>query len=132
MTKHTPQSIRTPLGRVRHLGSAHKGTSHFWHQRLTSVANVPLTIAAIVIVLGLLGRNHAAVVQILGSTLVAITMLLFIITSVYHMWLGMQVIIEDYVHDELPKIMLLMGNTFFCVTVALACVYAVLQISFRV
>src|SRR5436189_460716 len=86
-----PRSVRTPLGRVRHLGSAHHGTRHFWHQRLTSVANVPLTIAVIVIVMGLLGRNHAAVVQILGSTLVAITMLLFIVSSVYHMWLGMQV-----------------------------------------
>jgi len=56
----------------------------FWHQRLTAVANVPLTIALIVIVIGLMGRNHAAVVQILGSTLVALTMLLFIVTSAYH------------------------------------------------
>ena len=93
MTQHDPRSIRTPLGRVRRLGSAHHGTRQFWHQRLTSVANVPLTIAVIVIIMGLLGRNHAAVVQILGSTLVAITMLLFIVTSVYHMWLGMQVIV---------------------------------------
>jgi succinate dehydrogenase / fumarate reductase membrane anchor subunit len=130
MTDHTPHSIRTPLARVRHLGPAHKGTSHFWHQRLTSVANVPLTIAAIVIVLGLLGRNHAAVVQILGSTLVAITMLLFIITSVYHMWLGMQVIIEDYVHDEIAKFGMLMANTFFSFVVGLAAVFAILKLSF--
>jgi succinate dehydrogenase / fumarate reductase, membrane anchor subunit len=130
MTDHTPHSIRTPLGRVRHLGSAHKGTGHFWHQRLTSVANVPLTIAAIVIVLGLLGRNHAAVVQILGSTLVAIIMLLFIISSVYHMWLGMQVIIEDYVHDEIAKFSALMANTFFSFVVGLAAVFAILKLSF--
>ena len=110
MTEHTPHSMRTPLGRVRHLGSAHHGTRHFWHQRLTSVANVPLTIAVIVIIMGLLGRNHAAVVQILGSTLVAITMLLFIVTSVYHMWLGMQVIIEDYVHDEIWKLVIADGQ----------------------
>src|SRR5947208_1720150 len=96
-------SIRTPLGRVRYLGSAHHGTRVFWHQRLTAVANVPLTIAAIVIIFSLLGRNHAAVVQILGSTLVAIAMLLFIVSSVYHMWIGMQVIVEDYVHDETLK-----------------------------
>ena len=81
MTEHAPHSMRTPLGRVRDLGSAHHGTRHFWHQRLTSVANVPLTIAVIVIVMGLLGRNHAAVVQILGSPLVAIMMLLFIVTQ---------------------------------------------------
>ena len=117
MSEPAPSSIRTPLGRVRHLGSAHHGTGHFWHQRLTAVAGVPLTIAAIVIIMSILGRNHAAVVQILGSSLVAITLLLFVITSVYHMWLGMQVIVEDYVHHELAKISLLMANTFFCVVV---------------
>ena len=130
MTDRTPHSLRTPLGRVRHLGSAHNGTRHFWHQRLTSVANVPLTIAVIVIIIGLLGRNHAAVVQILGSTLVAITMLLFIITSVYHMWLGMQVIVEDYVHDEVWKLVILMSNTFFSFAVGLTGVYAILKLAF--
>jgi len=130
MTDHTPRSLRTPLGRVRHLGSARSGTRHFWHQRLTSVANVPLTIAVVAIILALLGRNHAAVVQILGSTFVALTMLLFIVTSVYHMWLGMQVIIEDYVLDELPKLVALMANTFFSFAVGLAAVFAILKLSF--
>ena len=130
MTQHDPRSIRTPLGRVRHLGSAHHGTRQFWHQRLTSVANVPLTIAVIVIIMSLLGRNHAAVVQILGSTLVAIVMLLFIVSSVYHMWLGMQVIIEDYVHDELTKLVTLMLNTFFSFAIGLAAVFAILRLSF--
>jgi succinate dehydrogenase / fumarate reductase membrane anchor subunit len=130
MSEQAPHSIRTPLGRVRYLGSAHKGTGHFWHQRLTSVANVPLTIAVIVIIMGLLGRNHAAVVQILGSTVVAIIMLLFIISSVYHMWLGMQVIIEDYAHDENWKLVILMLNTFFSFAVGLAAVYAILKLSF--
>ena len=118
------------LGRVRYLGSAHHGTRVFWHQRLTSVANVPLTIAVIVIIIGLMGRNHAAVVQILGSTLVAITMLLFIVSSVYNMWLGMQVIIEDYVHDEIRKLVILMANTFFSFAVGLAAVFAILKLSF--
>ena len=130
MTEQHRYAIRTPLGRVRHLGSARNGTRHFWHQRLTSVANVPLTIAVIVIIIGLLGRNHAAVVQILGSTLVAITMLLFIVTSAYHMWLGMQVIIEDYVHDENWKLVILMLNTFFSFTVGLAAAFAILKLSF--
>ena len=130
MTDHTPRSLRTPLGRVRHLGSARSGTRHFWHQRLTSVANVPLTIAVVAIILALLGRNHAAVVQILGSTFVALTMLLFIVTSVYHMWLGMQVIIEDYVLDELPKLVALMANTFFSFAVGLAAAFAILKLSF--
>jgi succinate dehydrogenase / fumarate reductase membrane anchor subunit len=130
MTDQRRSSFRTPLGRVRSLGSAHHGTRHFWHQRLTSAANVPLTIAVIVIIMGLLGRNHAAVVQILGSTLVAITMLLFIVSNVYHMWLGMQVIIEDYVHDEKRKLLTLMANTFFSFAVGLAAVFAILKLSF--
>jgi succinate dehydrogenase / fumarate reductase membrane anchor subunit len=130
MSDHGPQSLRTPLSRVRYLGSARSGTRHFWHQRLTSVANVPLTIAAVLLIIALIGRNHAAVVQILGSTLVAVTMLLFVISSVYHMWLGMQVIIEDYVHDELPKFLALMANTFFSFAVGLAAVFAILKLSF--
>jgi succinate dehydrogenase / fumarate reductase membrane anchor subunit len=125
-------AFRTPLSRVRYLGSAHSGTMHFWRQRLTSVALVPLSIAFVFIAIALLGSNHAGALQILRSPLIGITMLLFIGTTVYHMWLGMQVIVEDYVHDEFPKILLLMGNTFFCITVALACVYAILQISFGV
>jgi len=130
VTDRVHSSIRTPLGRVRYLGSAKHGTGHFWRQRLTSAANVPLTIAFILIVMSLLGRNHAAVVQILGSSFVSITMLLFIISSVYHMWLGMQVIIEDYVHDENWKIVSLMANTFFSFAVGLAAAFAILKLSF--
>ena len=130
MSDHTRDSLRTPLGRVRHLGSAKSGTRHFWHQRLTAVALVPLTIAFVLIVIGLHGRNHAAVVQILGSTFVAIALLLVILTSVYHMWLGMQVIIEDYVHDELAKLAALMGNTFFSFAVGLSAVFAILKLAF--
>ena len=95
--------LRTPLARVRGLGSAKSGTEHFWRQRLTAVANVPLTIAFVVIVVSLLGRIHAAAQQILGSPLVAILMLLFIGSVTYHMRIGMQVIIEDYVHDEVAE-----------------------------
>jgi succinate dehydrogenase / fumarate reductase membrane anchor subunit len=120
------------MGRVRGLGSARSGTTHFWQQRLTSVAGIPLTIAFFVIVASLLGRNHAAVVQILGSPLVASLLLLFIFNSIYHMWLGMQVIIEDYVHDYVPKLTCLMSNTFFCTASALASVYAILKLSFGV
>ncbi len=77
----------------------------------------------------LTGMNRAPWKLLVNPPVIAIIMLLFIGTTVYHMWLGMQVIVEDYVHDELPKILLLMGNTFFCITIALACVYAILQIS---
>ena len=85
-----------------------------------------------VIAVSLLGRNHAAVVQILGSPVVAILMLLFIINTAYHMWIGMQEILLDYFHDEYIKLGLLMANTFFVVAVALACVFAILKLSFGV
>jgi succinate dehydrogenase / fumarate reductase membrane anchor subunit len=124
--------MSTPARRVRGLGAAHSGTGHFWHQRVTSVAGIPLTIALVVIVISLLGRNHAAVVQILGSPLVAILTLLFIINTAYHMWIGMQEIILDYVHEEKWKLVSLMANTFFVVVIAFASVYAVLKLSFGV
>ena len=125
-----PKHIRTPLARVLGRGAAKSGTEHFWHQRLTAVANIPLTIAAIIILLMLLGRNQAAAAQILGSPAVAIIMLLFILSITIHMRLGMAVIIEDYVHDDSAKLTLLMANTFFTIAVGLACVYGVLKLSF--
>ncbi len=124
--------MRTPIGRVRGLGSAKSGTEHFWHERLTAVANVPLTIAFVAIVFSLLGRNHAGVLQILGSPLVACIMLLFIASCAYHMKLGMQVIIEDYVHQDGLKALLLIANIFFSAMVGLASAFAVLRISFGV
>jgi succinate dehydrogenase / fumarate reductase membrane anchor subunit len=124
--------MSTPLAHVRGLGAARSGTGHFWRQRLTAVANVPLVIGFVFIVVGLLGRNHAAVVQILGSPLVAVVMLLFILSITTHMRIGMQVIIEDYVHDETAKLALLMANTFFAVAVGLASAFAILMLSFKV
>jgi len=96
-------TIRTPLGNARGLGSSRTGTQHFWYQRLSSLALVPLTIAFVLIVISLVGRNHAATVQILGAPLVAITVLLFILATAYHMWIGVMEIIVDYVHDDLTK-----------------------------
>jgi succinate dehydrogenase / fumarate reductase, membrane anchor subunit len=122
--------IRTPLGRVRGYGSAKSGTAHFWHQRLTAIANIPLTIAAIVILIMLLGRNQAAAAQILGSPAIAIIMLLFIVSNCIHMRIGMAVVIEDYVHDEIAKLGLLIANTFFTVVVGLCAAYGILKLSF--
>ena len=122
--------IRTPLARVRGRGAAKTGTGDFWYQRLTAVANIPLTIVVVIILITLLGRNQAAVAQILGSPAVAIIMILFIVSITTHMRIGMQVIIEDYVHDESAKVVLIMANTFFTIIVALASVYAVLKLSF--
>ena len=124
--------MRTLTRRVRGLGAAHSGTGLFWHQRVTSVAAIPLTIGLLLIITALLGRSHAAAVQILASPIVSIVVLLFIINTAYHMWIGMQEIILDYVHDEKWKLLSLMANTFFVFAVSLASVYAVLKLSFGV
>jgi len=132
MSKEAAKHIRTPLARVRGRGAARSGTGEFWHQRLTAVANIPLTVAAVIILIMLLSRNQAAAAQILGSPVVAIIMLLFIGSIAIHMRIGMQVIIEDYVHDESAKLTLIMINTFFVVVVALASAYGILKLSFGV
>ena len=130
MSDTPAKHIRTPLSRVRGMGAAHSGTGHFWRQRLTAVANIPLTIAVIVIFIMLLGRNQTYVAQILGSPVVAVIMLLFVVSITTHMRIGMQVVIEDYVHDELAKVVLIMANMFFAIAVALTSIYGILKLSF--
>jgi succinate dehydrogenase / fumarate reductase membrane anchor subunit len=123
------KSMRTPLARVRALGASHSGTGDFWRQRVTAVAMTLLIVPVILVVMTLLGRNQAGAAQILGSPLVAIIMLLFIIASAWHMKIGMQVVIEDYVHNEKLKLATVMANNFFSVAVALASIYAILKLS---
>ena len=125
----TKTSIRTPLNRVRGLGSAHHGTSDFFRQRLTAIAMALLFIPVIVIIMSLLGRNQAGAAAILGSPLVAIVMILFIIASVWHMKIGMQVVLEDYVTDEKTKLAAIIANNFFSAAVGLASIYAFIKLS---
>ena len=122
-------SMRTPLGRVRNLGSSHSGTRDFWRQRLTAVAMTLLIVPVIVIMLRLPGSNQAGASQILGSLPIAIILLLFIVASTWHMKIGMQVVIEDYVHNEKLKLTVIMLNNFFSAAVALASTYAILKLS---
>ena len=125
-------NMRTPLSKVRGLGSAKEGTDHFWLQRLTAVANVPLMLFFVILVISMVGATHREAVAILGSPIIAILLLMMILSGLYHMRLGMQTIIEDYVHGEAAKVVLLMANTFFCAGIGIACVYAVLKTSFGV
>jgi succinate dehydrogenase / fumarate reductase membrane anchor subunit len=121
--------MRTPLGRVRNLGASHSGTTDFWRQRLTAVAMTLLMLPVVVVVMMLLGRNQVGAAQILGSLPIAIILLLFIVASAWHMKIGMQVVIEDYVQNEKLKIAAIMANNFFAMAVALASIYAILKLS---
>lgn len=122
--------MRTPLGKVRGLGSAHEGTDHFWRQRLTAVANVPLFLFFVGFLISLHGADYATVRQSLANPFVTLMFALMIFSGLYHMRLGMQVIIEDYVHGEGLKLALIMLNTFFAIAVGAACAYALVKLAF--
>lgn len=123
-------SYRTPLGRVRHLGSAKEGTRHWWAQRLTSIALVPLTLWFVVNIVSLIGADRPAVVGWLGSPLTAVLMVLTVGATFHHAQLGLQVVIEDYVHGEGLKLTLIVLVKFAALVLAVAAIFAVLKIAF--
>ena len=125
-----PNSMRTPMGRVRYLGSAKSGTALIWRQRLTSFALLPLSIAFVILILTLVGKDYNTVRATLGSPFPAILILLFLGACIVHMEIGMRVIIEDYVHQHGAKMSLLIANAFFAICVGVACAYAILRLSF--
>lgn len=122
--------FRTPLAVVRGLGSAREGTEHFWRQRLTAVANVPLVLFFVGLMVALNGASHAQVVATLANPFVTIVMLLALASMLYHMKLGMQVVIEDYVHSEPLRTILIIFNIFFPLVAGLVSAFALLRISF--
>jgi succinate dehydrogenase / fumarate reductase membrane anchor subunit len=123
-------AMRTPLKNVRYLGSAKEGADHFWKQRLTGVANLFLGIFLIALIVKLAGADHATVKATIANPLYGLPLLLLALSAAIHMRLGMQVIIEDYIHGEGLKIVLLMLNTFFAIAVGAASIFAVLKLSF--
>jgi succinate dehydrogenase / fumarate reductase membrane anchor subunit len=122
--------LQTPRARVSHLGSAKSGTLQAWRMRLTAFALLPLTLAFVIILLSLAGRDFESARALIASPCPAILMILFVVAGAWHMMMGMQAIIEDYVHHEHAKQLALMGNFCFSAVVGLAAVYAVLRISF--
>ena len=125
--KMTDRSLRTPLARVRGLGSATSGTHHFWIQRLTAVALVPLTIWFALSIASLATADLPSVQAWMKSPLSATLMLSFLLAGFWHMKLGLQVVIEDYVHSEWTKVTCLVMNNLISIFLALAATLAVLK-----
>jgi len=123
-------ALRTPLSKVRGLGSAKEGAEHFWRQRMTGAANMLLTVFVVYAAVSLAGANYAAVKAFFASPFHAVPAILFAVSAAYHMQLGMQVVIEDYVHAPASKTLLLLLNTFFSILVGLVCVFAITKLSF--
>lgn len=126
----TDNSMRTPIGRVRGLGSAKSGLHHWWLQRLTAVALIPLMLWFVYLLVSLAGADHAETVDRLGSPFAAVIMIALIIATFYHAVLGLQVVIEDYVHHEGQKLAILIGVKLVSALLAIAAVFAVLKLAF--
>jgi succinate dehydrogenase / fumarate reductase, membrane anchor subunit len=123
--------MRTALNKVRGLGSAKNGTGHFWKQRITAIANIPLTIGFLLIIFCTTGLNYNENVELLNNNpIVSIGMILIILSFTYHMRLGMQTIIEDYIHKELLKISMLILNYLFSSFIMITSIYSILKINF--
>ena len=122
--------FQTSLKHARGFGSGKSGTTHFWQQRVTGVAALLLSLVYVTLLIKLQGDDYPTVLATLGNPFVAVLMLAFLGVSVWHMKIGMQVIIEDYVHHEGLKIAALMANSFFALLVGLAGVVALIKISF--
>ncbi len=125
-------SMRSDLGKVRGLGAAHSGTEHFLMQRVTAVANVPLVIFILYFVISHLGAPRAAVLESLKNPLAAIALSLSIISITWHMKLGLQMVIEDYIHGHGTKMAALLANLFYASALAAIGLYAILKMSFGV
>lgn len=123
-------NMETPLKKVRGLGSAREGTMHFWRQRLTAIANIPLVLFFIGLIVALNGASYEQTRAVLANPFVTLMLGLMKLSVLYHMRLGMQIVIEDYVHGEGAKLACLVLNTFFAVAVGAMALFALLKIAF--
>ena len=126
----SPKIMRSMLGRARGLGSAKSGTAHWWAQRVTALALLPLSLWFLWSVLGMVRHDRAWVAHFVADPVVATLLVAFIVTSFHHMQLGVQVVIEDYVHAERPKLLGLLAMKAASGLLGLAAVIAVLKLAF--
>lgn len=122
-------SLETPLHKVQGMGSAHSGVSHFWRQRVTAAALIPLSIWFGVSVLGLIGAHEAATLAFLSQPLNAILMAFFVVILLFHMALGLQVVIDDYVHSNGQKLVLMLLMRGFSIAIGATAMFALLRIA---
>ena len=126
----TRRDMRTALSRAKGLGAAHHGVEHWWLHRLTAMSNIPLITAFIIIVASLAWRPYGDAVRVLGNPLIAVILLLCVASVTNHMRLGLQIVIDDYVHDRGLKIASTVANNFFAIAIAAVCLFSILKISF--
>ena len=125
-------NLQTPLGRARGLGSAKSGTKHWWAQRVTAIALIPLTISFVVAMISATGNDYNNAQQFIGNPINAILFILLIVATFHHAQLGLQVVIEDYVHNKAMEIGLLIITKGTVIVLGLSSVFAVLSITFGV
>lgn len=125
----TTRTMRTPLARAKGLGAAGHGAEHWWLHRLSAVSNIPLILSFVIIVAALAGSNYEGALTIVSHPLAAILLILAVISVTNHMRLGMQIVIEDYVHQKGWKLVALGANNFYAVVIAVACLYAIVKVS---
>ncbi|WCL54023.1 succinate dehydrogenase, hydrophobic membrane anchor protein [Gimibacter soli] len=122
--------FKAPLAKVRGLGSAKEGTHHWWVQRMSGVANIPLTLFVVTSFIGNAGKPYADWVSWLQQPLVAVLMLLFVLNVTWHLRLGLQVMVEDYVHTKMNKIIVMTAITFGTILLAALGAFSILKIAF--
>lgn len=122
-------SLRSPLGRVRGLGSAKEGVAHWWAQRVTALALVPLTLWFVIAVISLAGADYARTTAWIASPVPAILLVLLVAATFYHAVLGLQVVIEDYIGSEALRIALILLVKAAAIVLAAAAIFAVLKIA---
>jgi succinate dehydrogenase / fumarate reductase membrane anchor subunit len=124
---HAP--MRSPLGRAIGLGSAKEGVAHWWRQRVSALALVPLTLWFVIAVIGLIGADHAAFIAWVRSPMPAVFLVLLLVATFYHTALGLQVVIEDYIHGEVARLAALLIMRLLCVLFAVRGIFAVLKMA---